>query len=176
MKREDIRACLIEKVILVIHERWPIEDRGKAIFIQQDNAKTHVQSGDKEFKEAAWKNGFDICLTNQPANSPALNILDLGFFSAIQSLQHQTCSRTVADLVHAVEESFEGYSSEKVNYIFLTLQTCMKETMKTGGDNIYKIPHMKKATLDRENRLPLQISCDVSLVQSVMTTLASSQV
>ncbi|XP_013658179.1 uncharacterized protein LOC106362896 [Brassica napus] len=53
VKREDIRACLIEKVIPVIHERWPVEDRGKTIFIQQDNARTHVQCGDKEFKEAA---------------------------------------------------------------------------------------------------------------------------
>ncbi|KAG2276843.1 hypothetical protein Bca52824_059398 [Brassica carinata] len=128
VKREDIRACLIEKVIPVIHERWPVEDRGKTIFIQQDNARTH----------------------------------------------HETCPRTVADLVHVVEESFEEYAAEKVNYIFLTLQSCMKEIMKTGGDNKYKIPHMKKATLDRENRLPLQISCDVSLVQSVMATLASS--
>ncbi|KAG2253327.1 hypothetical protein Bca52824_083463 [Brassica carinata] len=151
VKREDIRACLIEKVIPVIHERWPVEDRGKTIFIQKDNARTHVQCGDKEFKEAACKNGFDIRLMCQPANSPDLNILDLGYFSAIQSLQHET-----------------------FNYIFLTLQSCMKDIMKTGGDNKYKIPHMKKATLDRENRLPLQISCDVSLVQSVMATLASS--
>ena len=174
VKREDIRACLIEKVIPVIHERWPVEDRGKTIFIQQDNARTHVQCGDQEFKEAACKNGFDIRLMCQPANSPDLNILDLGYFSAIQSLQHETCPRTVADLVHVVEESFEEYPAEKVNYIFLTLQSCMKEIMKTGGDNKYKILHMKKATLDRENRLPLQISCDVSLVQSVMATLASS--
>ena len=170
VKREDIRACLIEKVIPVIHERWPVEDRGKTIFIQQDNARTHVQCGDKEFKDAACKNGFDIRLMCQPANSPDLNILDLRYFSAIQSLQHETCPRTVADLVQVVEESFEEYAAEKVNYIFLTLQSCMK----TGGDNIYKIPHMKKSTLDRENRLPLQISCDVSLVQSVMATLASS--
>lgn len=111
---------------------------------------------------------------SQPANSPHLNILDLGFFCAIQSLQHQTCPRTVADFVHAVEELFEEYSAEKVNYIFLTLQSCMKEIMKTGGDNRYKIPHMKKATLVRKNRLPLQISCNLSLVQSVMTALASS--
>ncbi|WZZ26807.1 hypothetical protein YC2023_010208 [Brassica napus] len=50
----------------------------------------------------------------------------------------------------------------------------MKEIMKVGGKNTYKIPHMKKATLDRENRLPLQISCDVALVQSVIEMLASS--
>jgi len=73
-----------------------------------------------------------------------------------------------------VEDSFDEYPTERVNYIFLTLQTCMKEIMKVGGENKYKIPHMKKATLDREGRLPLQISCDVSLVQSVIDTLASS--
>ncbi|XP_010462700.1 PREDICTED: uncharacterized protein LOC104743302 [Camelina sativa] len=79
VKREDIKACLIEKVIPIIYERWLIEDRGKTIFIQQDNARTHVEFGDKEFQEAASKNGFDICLMCQPSNSPDLNILDLGF-------------------------------------------------------------------------------------------------
>lgn len=173
VKRKDIKAYLIEKIIPVIHERWPIEDRGKTIFIQQDNARTHVECDDKEFQEAASKNGFDIRLMCQPPKSPDL-ILDLGFFSAIQSLQYQACPTTVEDLVHAVEDSYEEYSSEKVNYIFLTLQTCMKEIMKVGGKNNYQIPHMKKAALDREGRLPLQISSDVSLVQSVMDTLASS--
>jgi len=173
VKRKDIKAYLIEKIIPVIHERWPIEDREKAIFIQQDNARTHVGCDDKEFQEAASKNGFDIRLICQPPNSP-LNILDLGFSSAIQSLQHQACPNTVEALVHAVEDSFDEYPTERVNYIFLTLQTCMKEIMKVGGENKYKIPHMKKATLDREGRLPLQISCDVSLVQSVIDTLASS--
>ena len=174
VKRKDIKAYLIEKIIPVIHERWPIEDRGNTIFIQQDNARTHVECDDKEFQEAASKNGFDIRLMCQPPKSPDLNILDLGFFSAIQSLQYQACPTTVEDLVHAVEDSYDEYSSAKVNYIFLTLQTCMKEIMKVGGKNNYQIPHMKKAALDREGRLPLQISCDVSLVQSVMDTLASS--
>lgn len=109
MKREDIKAFLIEKIILVIHEKWPIEDRVKTIFIQQDNARTHVGCGDKEFHEAREKTGFDIRLMCQPSNSPDINILDLGFFSAIQSLQHQTCPKTVEDLVHTVEESFSEY-------------------------------------------------------------------
>lgn len=60
VKREDIKRCMIEKVIPSIHEKWPIEDWRKTIFIQQDNAKTHVRCGDKEFQEAACKNGFDI--------------------------------------------------------------------------------------------------------------------
>ncbi|CAL9228744.1 unnamed protein product, partial [Arabidopsis halleri] len=139
VKREDIKACLIEKVIPAIHEKWPREDQGKTIFIQQDNARTHVGCWDKDFQEAATKNGFDIQLMCQPPNSPDLNILDLGFFSAIQSLQHKACPRTIEDLVGAVEESFETYPTNKVNCIFLTLQSCMVEIMKVGGSNKYKI-------------------------------------
>ncbi|XP_013608030.1 PREDICTED: uncharacterized protein LOC106314747 isoform X1 [Brassica oleracea var. oleracea] len=62
VKREDIKSCLIEKVLPAIHEKWPQEDREKTIFIQQDNARTHVECGDEDFEEAASKNGFDIQL------------------------------------------------------------------------------------------------------------------
>lgn len=113
IKREDIKACLIEKVIPVIHEKWPQEDRENTIFIQQDNARTHIACGDKDFQEVASKNGFDIQLMCQPPNSPDINILDLGFFSAIQSLQHKKCPKTIEDLVRAVEESNKEYSIKR---------------------------------------------------------------
>lgn len=58
VKREHIRGCLIEEVIPNIHEKCPVEDLGKPIFIQQDNAKTHVNPSDKEFQEAAIKMGL----------------------------------------------------------------------------------------------------------------------
>lgn len=108
----------MEKFIPRIHERWPIEDRRKPIFIQQDNARTHVQCGDKEFQEATSKNGFDIRLMCQPPNSPDLNILDLEFFNAIQSLQNKKCSKTVKELVHAVEEPFVQYPTQKAKLFF----------------------------------------------------------
>lgn len=54
----------------------------------------------------------------QPPKSPDLNILDLGFFSAIQSLQHRTCPNGIEDIVHAVEDSFDEFPTKKVNYIF----------------------------------------------------------
>ncbi|KAG7588840.1 hypothetical protein ISN44_As07g011640 [Arabidopsis suecica] len=97
----------------IIQEKWLREDRGKTIFIQQDNARTHVECGDQDFQEAASKTGFDIRLMCQPPNSPDLNILDLGFFSAIQSIQHKERPKTVEDLVRVVEESFEKYPTAK---------------------------------------------------------------
>lgn len=57
--------------------QWRIERR--PIFIKKDNARTHVECGDKDFQEAASRDGYDIQLMCQAPNSPNLNILDLGF-------------------------------------------------------------------------------------------------
>jgi len=49
IKREDIKRCLIEKLISKIREKWSREDFGKTIFVQQNNARTHVDTRDAEF-------------------------------------------------------------------------------------------------------------------------------
>ncbi|XP_074304590.1 uncharacterized protein LOC141639336 [Silene latifolia] len=79
------KEAFINKVIPAIKQKWPTS-ASKNISIQQDNAKPHFNGKDKDFMEAATSNGFNIELTQQPANSPDLNILDLGFFRSIQSL------------------------------------------------------------------------------------------
>ena len=83
VRREVMRSYLIEKVLPAIKAKWPREDLGNPIFIQQDNARTHNDHDDAEFCLEANKDGFNIRLTCQPANSLDLNVLDLGFFNAI---------------------------------------------------------------------------------------------
>jgi hypothetical protein len=56
------------------------------------------------FCEATKQHGFDIRLVCQPANSPDLIVLDLGFFNTIQSIQYKTTSRTIEELVAYVNE------------------------------------------------------------------------
>ena len=80
VKKDTIRQFLIEKVLPAIKEKWPAEERGLPIFIQQDNARTHIDVNDPAFVQAAQADGWDIRLTCQPPNSPDLNVLDLGFF------------------------------------------------------------------------------------------------
>lgn len=169
--RDTVRSFLIEKVLKSIREKWPIEDLNKLIFIQQDNAKTHVNPNDEIFCQAATQGGFDIRLMCQPPNSPDFNVLDLGFFRAIQSLQHKESPRNVDELVRAVEKAYEEFSPMKSNHIFLSLQLCMRESMKINGCNHYKIPHINKTTLERQSRLPGQIKCDQKLVEEVAAQL-----
>lgn len=171
-----MREFLIQKVIPAIQSKWPREDAGKTIFIQQDNARTHVNPTDGAFRAAASQSGFDIQLMCQPSNSPDLNILDLGFFSSIQSLQYRASPKTIDDLIQVVEKEFNDYESSKVNKIFLTLQSCMIEIMKHRGGNHYKTPHMRKDELERLGCLPVQLSCDHDLYQDVLGYLDSDAV
>jgi hypothetical protein len=74
---------MINFLLPAIKARWPAGERGMPIYIQQDNAKTHIAVDDPDFVAAAQAGGWDIRLTCQPPNSPDLNILDLGFFAAL---------------------------------------------------------------------------------------------
>jgi hypothetical protein len=101
----------INEVLPAIKEKWPREHAHETIYIQQDNAPCHVPLDDEEFCRAVSDGGFDIRLTFQPPNSPDLNVLDLGFFSAIQSLQEQEVTNSVDALTEAVQKSFDAFSA-----------------------------------------------------------------
>ncbi|XP_071911419.1 uncharacterized protein [Coffea arabica] len=166
--KEVYRRCLIDNVLPAIRAKWPQSDVISPIFIQQDNAKPHIDPMDVEFIEAATREGFDIRLSFQPPNSPDMNVLDLGYFRAIQSLQHQEAPNSIDELISAVEKSFDELSSESLNNVFLTLQLCMLEVMKNCGGNNYKVPHIGKQRLIRDGNLPLQIGCDKELIDKII--------
>ena len=68
------------KLIPAIVEKWPISDRNsRKIFIQQDGAKNHIREDEKLFNDALEENGVNAELYTQSANSPDVNLLDLGF-------------------------------------------------------------------------------------------------
>jgi hypothetical protein len=101
-----------------------------------------------------------------------MNILDLGFFNAIQSLQHKSACRTTQELVAAVDKAFKDYLVCQANRIFLTLHSCLREIMRIGGANGYDIPHIRKLMLERQGCLPLQLKCDATLVNEVMAQVS----
>ncbi|XP_057248193.1 uncharacterized protein LOC130590181 [Beta vulgaris subsp. vulgaris] len=151
--KDVIREKLINHILPSIRNKWP--DNGcKQIWIVQDNARPHIASTDEQFMLEAQKDGFDIRLINQPAQSPDMNVLDLGFFNAIQTLKDQIAPRSVKQLVKAVNKAFDNYDPKLCNHIWLTLQQVMKETLIVKGNNNYHIPHMGKKSLERRGELP----------------------
>ena len=79
--RDVYREMMIDKVIPAIVEKWPADSRNIAISIQQDNAKPHIHVDDEEINFAMANTGMNMHMLCQPANSPDLNVLDLGIFS-----------------------------------------------------------------------------------------------
>ncbi|KAL4347250.1 hypothetical protein GQ457_17G012040 [Hibiscus cannabinus] len=160
-------SCLIDKVLHAIRAKCPSYS-DKTIFIQQDNAKPHIGVDDEEFLQVVSVDDFNFHLFFQPPNSPDLNVLDLGYFRPIQSLQHQESSTTIDELVKAVEKSFDELAAESLNNVFLSLQFCMIETMKIKGGNNYRLPHLSKQRLERNGELPIQLHCDQDTVQEAL--------
>ncbi|CAL5001422.1 unnamed protein product [Urochloa decumbens] len=167
------REFLINKVLPALKAKWPAEERGMPIFIQQDNARTHIAVDDPAFVQAAQADGWDIRLTCQPPNSPDLNVLDLGFFAAIQALFEKGTPNNITEILQKVDEAYQNYPVERSNRIFLTQQCCMMEIMKHNGGQHYNIPHMKKKTLERQGRLPITLKCPLQLHNQAMQFIAT---
>ena len=128
--KEVYRDLLIRKLIPAILEKWLTRNRiWRKIFIQQDGAKNHIHEDDKLFNNALEENGVNTELYTQATNSPDVNLLDLGFFRALQSFNNAV-PRNEEELIEAVSEAYDKYPREKINRTWLTLQCCFNQIIQ----------------------------------------------
>ncbi|XP_057540736.1 uncharacterized protein LOC130818589 [Amaranthus tricolor] len=153
-------------------EKRPAANGVKDIWIQQDNAKPHILINDHAFNEEAKKDGFNIRLVCQPASSPDMNILDLGLFSALQSIQFKSFSKDLNDLIKAVNDAYDTFEPKLLNYTWIQYQLCMIEVLKAKGGNNYKNPHIGKKRLDRLGMLPRQLEIPQELIDAARQFLS----
>ena len=130
---------LITKLLPAIIEKWPRRDRQlRKIFIQQDGAKNHICEDDKEFNNALTDQNINAELYTQVANSADVNLLDLGFFRAIQSF-NDAVPRNEEELIQLVSAAYDNYLWRKLNHTWLTLQCCFNQILMHNGDYDYNI-------------------------------------
>ena len=86
------------------------------------------------------------------ANPPDENLLDLGFFRAIQSF-NDAMLRNEEGLIEAVSMAYESYLWQKINHTCLTLQSCFNQILCHNGDNDYKMEHLCKEKLEHTGKL-----------------------
>ncbi|CAM9949908.1 unnamed protein product [Discosporangium mesarthrocarpum] len=67
------------------------------------------------------KAGDSIILETEPANSPDLNVNDLGFFHSIQQLKQDVRVSSPEDLVEAKIEAFDVYPRETLERVWQSL-------------------------------------------------------
>ncbi|XP_021734863.1 uncharacterized protein LOC110701536 [Chenopodium quinoa] len=170
VNKDAIREMILDKIIPTIHAEWPPE-LSKNIIIQWDNARPHQVPKDEEFLAATQANGFNIQFVFQPAQSPDLNVLDLGLFKAIQSNQYQSFPTNLDELIEKVDEAFEMFDPTLNRYTWITLQSCMIKVLEKQGGNNFNPPHMGKARLDRQGALEDILKVDKKLVANTVEYL-----
>ena len=124
--RDKCYEIMIEQTLPAIVVKFPSSylkfgHSRDGVFIQQDGARAHIKDNDNEFAKAVASLGVNISIHTQPANSPDLNINNLGFFCAIQALHRKTAPDDKFDLTKAVEEACNNYPPEKINYIWVEI-------------------------------------------------------
>ncbi|CAN0422231.1 unnamed protein product, partial [Ascophyllum nodosum] len=162
--KERYKTMMIDHVIPGIKSQFPrplasASPNDRIIWVQQDNARPHNINDDPELRAAMSSDGWDIRMINQPANSPDTNVLDLGFFRSVQSLQDRTTPRNIGDLVKAVKDAWNDDPPDVLNRVWLSLQACLEQIMLAGGDNDYKISHLRKGRLQDAGTLPWSLEC-----------------
>ncbi|KAF0692795.1 Aste57867_16157 [Aphanomyces stellatus] len=138
---EVYQDVIVNKVIPAIKEKMPSSRRRNQIWIQQDNAGPHRQLT-TDVLRLLDINGIGVAC--QPPNSPDFNVLDLGFFNSIQSLQYQKRSRSIDELIGSVECALSELPIGTLAKTFITLQKVMQMTIAMHGSNDFKPPHMHK--------------------------------
>ncbi|XP_021758504.1 uncharacterized protein LOC110723454 [Chenopodium quinoa] len=168
--KECIRDMLLTHVIPTIYEKWP-EQLPKDIIIQWDNARPNQVPKDKEFQASCHAHGFNILFIFQTDQSPETNVLYLGLFSVIQSLQYQSFLRNLDELIYEVARAFEEFDPVLNKYTWITLQSCLIKILKKQGGNNFSPPHMKKRSLESEGLLPWLLEVDRNLIGQVVQCL-----
>jgi hypothetical protein len=156
--RPLFKHYIIVHVIPSIKAKWPAHYRGRNIFIQQDNATPHVLPCDPDVIAAGTADGWNIRLLFQPPNSPDLNVLDLGFFASILSIQYRQPTTGIENLINAVQRAFDDTNVDTLDNIFLTLQGVMQCILQHNGCNRYplgRLPFIREVSHLRRSSVTL---------------------
>jgi hypothetical protein len=145
-----------------IDEKWFFltQDGEKYILVQgEEPPKRHVRADDTYLADAIEELGLTnkVKFYTQPPNSPDLNILDLGLFASLQAAYYVNSPSNQVELIAMVEQNYAEYDYKKINRLWITLQSIFNCIIENHGENFYKIPHMNKAKMERENRLPIAL-------------------
>ena len=93
----------------------------------------------EEIQAFGSTDGWQIIVDTQPAQSPDLNILDLGFFHSLKvnvgHLKHR--ARNIAN----VQQAYEEYDYDTLNRVWAHLFACYNCILAVDGCNQYTAPH-----------------------------------
>ena len=144
MTGDMFKRYISTKVIPAIKRKMPW---AKDVWLQYDNARTHVKGGDdmiEAIDEAGAKGNGPRVQTlppdqQQPAQSPDTNLNDLGFYSSIDSKLPRPRPRNLTTFKQAVMKAFKDYPTETLTKIVRSKERVIHLIEKYNGMNDYDL-------------------------------------
>jgi hypothetical protein len=122
---ESYRDLLVNEVLTAIMLKWPageFNDPSFVIKVQQDGAGGHCSHDDEYLADSIEELGLTgkIQFHTQPANSPDLNILDLGLFNALHASYYDYAPKNSVECIECVQKTYDQYPHGMTSRIFIT--------------------------------------------------------
>jgi len=158
----EYREALRRHVITMIRRRlhWK---KGEKIIIQHDGAKPHGGGGNKEyFDRIKYQYGWHIEVETQPAQSPDLNVNDLGFFAGLQARSEQLRNdcESIETLIHRVQQAWRLYSPYSLDACFGVLHEVYRLILLHEGGNKFRTLHSIVRRRQDAGMVPVNYSID----------------
>jgi hypothetical protein len=157
---EYYREVMERKIMPAIIEAMPWAGLdGRTLVYQHDGATPHSGKGNSEYWPEMLQRLYperSIKVITQPAQSPDLNTLDLGFFNSLANLAYDTDPDSLSDLLDSVEECYWEYESDTLERVWQAQFNVYNCILEARGDNNFKLPHTGVAKQQRAGTLPVR--------------------
>ena len=124
------------------------------------------------FEIAGMGHGWLVELVTQPAQSPDLNINDLGFFASLKSRVWGMNASTVDELVQTIFDQYEEYDGDTLERVWQSLFKVYNQTLRKLGDNDFSVEHTGVRKRQREGTLERVVKYDVEAFKTAWDYLA----
>ena len=116
--------------------------QGEDVIVQHDGAPPHVKA-ESNLNAAGATGEWNIKMLRQPAQSPDMNILDLGLFHSMKMRNTKDIGQvnTVAELIAAVTKTYNAYDAVTLGHVWARLFANYSEILLHEGSNDMKSPH-----------------------------------
>lgn len=119
-----------------------LKDTG--IRVQHDGAKPHTGlNAEARINACLGANNWNCTVFRQPAQSPDLNVLDLGLFHGMKSSADgiKGTGRNINTCIERMNLAFDTYPRDSISAVYGCLFQVYRLIRAGGGGNGYKVPH-----------------------------------
>ena len=127
----------------------------------------------ERLQNAGSVNGWRFRMKTQPAQSPDLNILDLGFFHSLKTraAHMKVVAKNKTQLVAKIKLAYQQYPAETLDHIWASLFAVYNCILQCNGDNQYSLPHSGARLRHKNATTGVDLNMDVIAYNLVFNAL-----